>query len=149
MKNFIGWIKRKWYREKLEESTFPNKCSTCAFSIKFDQSEESISNLFNDLQILSKYHLSASFYRTMHIGTKPKKYYGEFCALGLNKKWGPHKKHIRCYARQIKLPSTEINLSDYIAIHQSIISLKLNKLINVIIIILMLFTIGISILQIK
>ena len=130
MKEIWYWLKRLFYKKKLKKNSFPDKCETCAFMIKYDRSKEDINKMFEEFLILKKYGLSPYPNRVMEIGNVKKTYHGSFCALGLNKNWGPHKKHIKCKARQIKLTTSEMILSDYISIHQSIVSFKVGRNLN-------------------
>lgn len=72
---------RKKTIRKIGESSFPDKCSTCAFEISYDRSEEEISRQFDELFILKKYKLSILPHRVMEIGNVERTYYGRFCSL--------------------------------------------------------------------
>ncbi len=117
---------------KIGESTFPDKCATCAFEISYNRSKEEINSQFDELSILKKYKLSILPHRVMEIGNVERTYYGRFCSLGRNKTWGPHNKHKKCRDRQINLPSTEMSLSDYFSIHQSEVSRRVGSKISTI-----------------
>ncbi len=139
---------RKGTLEKLGADSFPDKCNTCAFEISYDRSKEEIDQLFDALSKLNKYKLSIYPHRVMEIGNVKKTYHGRFCSLGKNKIWGPHKKHKNCRDRHIKLPTSEMSISDYFSIHQSKISRSVSTKLSLFTIVIGLFALILSIIYV-
>jgi len=109
--------------------SIPDKCDTCAFKIEYDGRDQQISKIFIELSTLRDYGFSDYLNRTMTPGKD------SFCALGNNKYWGTDNKNKKCPDRQIEIPGTRMNLSDYLSIHHTKVNTRISNRITIVAII--------------
>lgn len=117
----MGYFQNKYVAHQYRKNPkdFPNQCDLCGLRVQFKNDNIHANSIIEKGHILKKVNFANPPLRVIHSAPygPPEANVTYFCALAKTKYW--NQKFKKCPDFQLKLPSSELSLSDYLAIHHS------------------------------